>query len=360
MLAAADEACGLLKALANRHRLLIVCQLIERSARWANSPRCSNPQFDGVAAPGAAAQGRPRHRAARRADHLVLDRQPAPRARSCARSIKSIARRPRRVPQNAAAPKRPARRRPLRQIKDGSREPGTTSRNGKASHNAGKCHDAPRHLGGVVLMSSPGRRWPRKLLPSRRKPSPTRRPCSPLSRVPISSRREPGSAAPSRILRSTRRPRRAGPGCRHRRRRKTRAADEVARRSDRWACRRARQSQDRSRPGAGTVSARHRREGHAGSAQTAFDVATNSLKSRTAERSVIQQQVTEGKILAPTAGRVLTVPVTTGTVCWQESPSPPLPSRISFCDCAFRSTMPGSSRPAIRCGSTARISARAA
>lgn len=49
-------------------------------------------------------------------------------------------------------------------------------------------------------------------------------------------------------------------------------------------------------------------------AQTAFDVATNSLKSRTAERSVIEQQVTEGKILAPTAGRVLTAPVTAGTV----------------------------------------------
>jgi DNA-binding transcriptional ArsR family regulator len=30
MQGAADEACGLLKALANRHRLLIVCQLIEK------------------------------------------------------------------------------------------------------------------------------------------------------------------------------------------------------------------------------------------------------------------------------------------------------------------------------------------
>jgi RND family efflux transporter MFP subunit len=49
-------------------------------------------------------------------------------------------------------------------------------------------------------------------------------------------------------------------------------------------------------------------------AQTAFDVATNSLKSRTAERSVIEQQVTEGKVLAPTPGRVLIVPVTVGTV----------------------------------------------
>ena len=49
-------------------------------------------------------------------------------------------------------------------------------------------------------------------------------------------------------------------------------------------------------------------------AQTAFDVATNLLKSRTAERSVIEQQVTEGKVLAPAAGRVLAVPVTAGTV----------------------------------------------
>jgi DNA-binding transcriptional ArsR family regulator len=30
MLAAADEASGLLKALSNRHRLIIVCQLIEK------------------------------------------------------------------------------------------------------------------------------------------------------------------------------------------------------------------------------------------------------------------------------------------------------------------------------------------
>ena len=49
-------------------------------------------------------------------------------------------------------------------------------------------------------------------------------------------------------------------------------------------------------------------------ARTAFNVASNALKARTAERSVIEQQVTEGNVLAPTAGRVLTVPVTTGTV----------------------------------------------
>lgn len=49
-------------------------------------------------------------------------------------------------------------------------------------------------------------------------------------------------------------------------------------------------------------------------AQMAFDVATNTLKRQTAERSVIEQQISEGKVLAPTAGRVLTVPVTAGTV----------------------------------------------
>jgi RND family efflux transporter MFP subunit len=48
--------------------------------------------------------------------------------------------------------------------------------------------------------------------------------------------------------------------------------------------------------------------------RTAFNVASNTLKARTAERSVIEQQVTEGKVLAPASGRVLKVPVTTGTV----------------------------------------------
>jgi RND family efflux transporter MFP subunit len=49
-------------------------------------------------------------------------------------------------------------------------------------------------------------------------------------------------------------------------------------------------------------------------ARTALNVASNTLKARTAERSVIQQQVTEGNVLAPTSGRVLKVPLTVGTV----------------------------------------------
>ncbi len=48
--------------------------------------------------------------------------------------------------------------------------------------------------------------------------------------------------------------------------------------------------------------------------QTAFNVANNAHRARVAERSVVQQQLSEGKVLAPTAGRVLQVPVTAGTV----------------------------------------------
>ncbi|EJW11022.1 hypothetical protein A33M_3633 [Rhodovulum sp. PH10] len=48
--------------------------------------------------------------------------------------------------------------------------------------------------------------------------------------------------------------------------------------------------------------------------RTAYNVASNAMKARTAERSVIEQQLAEGNVLAPTAGRVLTVPVTPGTV----------------------------------------------
>jgi RND family efflux transporter MFP subunit len=49
-------------------------------------------------------------------------------------------------------------------------------------------------------------------------------------------------------------------------------------------------------------------------ARTAFNVASNAHRARIAERSVVEQQLSEGKVLAPTAGRVLRVPVTAGTV----------------------------------------------
>jgi len=49
-------------------------------------------------------------------------------------------------------------------------------------------------------------------------------------------------------------------------------------------------------------------------ARTAVDVATSTLEARNAQRSVAQQTLEEGQVLAPVAGRVLTVPLTNGTV----------------------------------------------
>ncbi len=49
-------------------------------------------------------------------------------------------------------------------------------------------------------------------------------------------------------------------------------------------------------------------------ARTAAEVATSTLRSRTAQRSVMRQTLDEGQVLAPVAGRILTVPLTTGSV----------------------------------------------
>lgn len=48
--------------------------------------------------------------------------------------------------------------------------------------------------------------------------------------------------------------------------------------------------------------------------RTQYDIAVNDLKSARAERSVIERQGKEGEVLAPSNGRVLTVPVTMGSV----------------------------------------------
>lgn len=48
--------------------------------------------------------------------------------------------------------------------------------------------------------------------------------------------------------------------------------------------------------------------------RTAVDVANSALASRTAERAVVAQQVSEGTVLAPRAGRILQVPLTAGSV----------------------------------------------
>ena len=49
-------------------------------------------------------------------------------------------------------------------------------------------------------------------------------------------------------------------------------------------------------------------------ARTDYSVASNALAARTAERAVIEQQLSEGAVLAPISGRVLQVPVTRGSV----------------------------------------------
>lgn len=49
-------------------------------------------------------------------------------------------------------------------------------------------------------------------------------------------------------------------------------------------------------------------------ARTAFQVAQSNVNAMAAQRSVVQQQSNEGAVLAPQSGRVITVPVTNGTV----------------------------------------------
>jgi len=49
-------------------------------------------------------------------------------------------------------------------------------------------------------------------------------------------------------------------------------------------------------------------------ARTLVDVATSALRARNAERAVALQNLQEGEVLAPVAGRVVTVPLTKGTV----------------------------------------------
>lgn len=48
--------------------------------------------------------------------------------------------------------------------------------------------------------------------------------------------------------------------------------------------------------------------------QTQFDVLTNQLNAARADRAVLMQQQAEGEVLAPAPGRVLSVPVTRGSV----------------------------------------------
>jgi RND family efflux transporter MFP subunit len=54
--------------------------------------------------------------------------------------------------------------------------------------------------------------------------------------------------------------------------------------------------------------------------QTQYDVLVNQMAAAMADRSVLEQQQSEGNVLAPSPGRVLTVPVTKGSVIMPGEP----------------------------------------
>ena len=85
--------------------------------------------------------------------------------------------------------------------------------------------------------------------------------------------------------------------------------------------------------------------------RTAFNVASNAHRARVAERSVIEQQLSEGKVLAPTAGRVLQVPVTTGTVVLAGEPL----ARIAEKNFVLRLRVPERHARFLKAGDSVRI-----
>ena len=88
---------------------------------------------------------------------------------------------------------------------------------------------------------------------------------------------------------------------------------------------------------------------------TALSVAENRLRAAQAERQVISQQVTEGAVLAPQAGRVLTVPVSRGAVVLPGEPV----AVIAIDRYILRLELPERHARFIREGDTVRIGARA-
>ncbi len=90
-------------------------------------------------------------------------------------------------------------------------------------------------------------------------------------------------------------------------------------------------------------------------AQTAFNVANNAHRSRVAARSVVQQQLSEGKVLAPTAGRVLQVPVTAGTVILPGEPV----ARIAEKNFVLRLRVPERHALYMKAGDTVRVDSQA-
>ena len=85
--------------------------------------------------------------------------------------------------------------------------------------------------------------------------------------------------------------------------------------------------------------------------RTAVNVATNALRARTAEKAVIAQQLAEGAVLAPTAGRVLKVPVRAGTVVMSGEPI----AMVAEQNFVLRLRVPERHARFLRVGNTVRI-----
>ncbi|MFG1202286.1 efflux RND transporter periplasmic adaptor subunit [Xanthobacter aminoxidans] len=89
-------------------------------------------------------------------------------------------------------------------------------------------------------------------------------------------------------------------------------------------------------------------------AKTQFDVATNQLTASEADRAVILQRAREGAVLAPADGRVLTVPVTPGSVVLAGDEI----ARVASGPYSLRLSLPERHAASIREGGTVRIGER--
>ncbi|HWA81658.1 MAG TPA: efflux RND transporter periplasmic adaptor subunit [Acetobacteraceae bacterium] len=86
-------------------------------------------------------------------------------------------------------------------------------------------------------------------------------------------------------------------------------------------------------------------------ARTALDVAQSALNARIQSRGVVEQQIAEGQVLAPTDGRVLEVPDTAGTVVLAGEAI----ATIAEHDFVLRLEVPERSARNLRAGDTVRI-----
>lgn len=89
-------------------------------------------------------------------------------------------------------------------------------------------------------------------------------------------------------------------------------------------------------------------------AKTQFDVAANQVAAAEADRAVVVQRVREGAVLAPADGRVLTVPVTPGSVVLAGD----VIARIASGQYYLRLSLPERYAANIREGGTVRIGGR--